>query len=103
MDEAREKRRLEQKRKANRDYNKRRDPKYIRFYNSSDWKILSARYAQDKGYRCEKCGAIATQVHHVEAIQKEGGWERRLDYHNLELLCLSCHNERHNRFQKKKK
>lgn len=99
----REARRIESKRASDKRYNKRRDPKYLRFYNSIDWRTLSAKYMQDKGYRCEKCKAMATQVHHVKAIQTEQGWEQRLDYDNLELLCTSCHNKEHDRFVKRKK
>ena len=88
---------------SNKRYNKTRDPKYVRFYNSTEWRTLSAKYTQDKGFRCEKCGAIATEVHHVKAIQTPEGWERRLDSDNLELLCKACHNERHERFKKRQK
>ena len=88
---------------SNKRYNKTRDPKYVRFYNSVDWRTLSAKYTQDKGYRCEKCGAIATEVHHVKAIQTSEGWELRLDPDNLELLCKACHNERHERFKRRRK
>lgn len=88
---------------GNRRYNKTRDPKYLRFYNSLDWRTLSSKYTQDKGYRCEECGKIATQVHHKKAIQTPEGWELRLDYNNLELLCTVCHNKRHDRFVKRKK
>ena len=97
----REERRRETMKKVNRRYNKTRDPKYMRFYSSIDWRTLSAKYTQDKKYRCERCGKIATEVHHVKPIQTPEGWEMRLDYNNLELLCLSCHNERHNRFKRK--
>lgn len=97
---------LERKRKYNLEaqkrYNKKRDPKYLQFYNSKEWRILSRKYAQDKGFRCEACGAIANEVHHKEFIQTPGGWERRLDYDNLELLCTVCHNERHERFKAKR-
>jgi len=89
----------ETKRKSDKRYNQTRDQKYIRFYNSSDWRALSARYTQDKGYRCEDCGQLAAEVHHIKAIQTDAGWERRLDYHNLKLLCKDCHNKAHNRFQ----
>lgn len=99
----REARRLESKRESDRRYNKTRDPKYVRFYNSVDWRTLSAKYTQDKGYKCERCGRFATQVHHKQAIQTPQGWDRRLDYDNLELLCTQCHNDRHNRFKKKKR
>jgi 5-methylcytosine-specific restriction endonuclease McrA len=99
----REARLSEYRRVSNKRYNKTRDPKYVRFYNGVDWRTLSARYAQDKGYRCERCKAMATQVHHKKAIQTPEGWELRLDYNNLELLCTSCHNEEHDRFKKKTK
>lgn len=99
----REARRLEAKREGDKRYNKTRDPKYLRFYNSADWRTLSAKYAQDKGYRCEECKTIATQVHHKKPIQTPEGWELRLDYNNLELVCTACHNKRHDRFMKRKK
>jgi 5-methylcytosine-specific restriction protein A len=98
----REARLLESRRKSNREYNKSRDPKYTRFYNSIEWRTLSAKYMQDVGYRCEKCKTIASQVHHVKPIQTPDGWELRLDYDNLELLCTACHNKEHNRFIKRK-
>ena len=88
--------------KSNREYNKRRDPKYVRFYNSIEWRTLSAKYTQDKGYKCEVCKAMATQVHHIKAIQTPEGWELRLDYNNLKLLCTRCHNEEHERFKRRK-
>lgn len=87
--------------KANSNYNKTRDPKYVRFYNSIDWRTLSRKYMQDKGYKCEQCGGIASEVHHKKAIQTPEGWELRLDYNNLECDCLVCHNKRHNRFKRK--
>ena len=103
VQEQREARRLESKRRGDRKYNKTRDPKYVRFYNGMEWRTLSAKYTQDKGYRCEVCGAMATQVHHKKAIQTPEGWELRLDYNNLELLCTACHNDRHERFKRRKK
>lgn len=105
VEAAREARRVESNRKSNRAYNERRDPKYVRFYNSKEWRMLSARYAQDKGYKCESkdCNKIATEVHHKIPIQTPKGWELRLDYDNLELVCKDCHNKRHNRFQKRRK
>ena len=98
-----EARHQEAKRAGDRRYNKKRDTKYIRFYNSIAWRTLSAKYTQDHGYRCEQCGRMATQVHHKQAIQTPEGWARRLDYGNLELLCTQCHNERHERFKRRKK
>lgn len=86
---------------ANKKYNKKRNPKYIKFYNHPDWKFkLAPKYMADKGYRCEECGSIASEVHHIIPIQTDEGWERRLDYFNLKALCLECHNNEHNRFKK---
>lgn len=91
------------KKASNKRYNKTRDPKYTQFYNSKEWRILSAKYTQDKGYKCELCGKIATEVHHRKPIQTDQGWTMRLDYNNLELLCVDCHNKRHNRFRRREK
>ena len=40
----------EAKKKSNRRYNKSRDPKYVRFYNSGEWRRLAEKYKQDKEY-----------------------------------------------------
>ena len=97
----REARRIEYSKASNRRYNAKRDPKYGRFYNSSDWKILSRKRLQDDGYRCVKCKAIASEVDHIKPIQTIEGWELRLDYNNLQSLCLECHNKKHDRFKRK--
>lgn len=102
VESEREARRLENSREANRRYNQTRDPKYSRFYNSADWRVLSRKRLQDDGYKCVKCGKIASEVDHIKAIQTPDGWELRLDYDNLQSLCLGCHNEKHDRFKKKK-
>lgn len=86
----------------NNKYNKTRDPKYKQFYNSKDWKLLKEKKLLDIQYRCEICGHIAVEVHHIKPIQTEQGWILRLTYDNLEALCTDCHNYRHKRFQKRK-
>lgn len=97
----REARALEGRRASNRRYNKTRDPKYIRFYNSKEWRILSRKRLQDDGYKCVKCGKFASEVDHIQAIQTPEGWELRLSYDNTQSLCIDCHNEKHKRFLKK--
>ena len=88
-------------------YNKRRDPKYLKFYRSKEWRITSKTKLVQVSYQCEAglegCRHIATEVHHIKPIQTPEGWERRLDFDNLEAVCVSCHNKRHNRFNKPKK
>ena len=99
----REAREQEQKRAANRAYNKRRDPKYTQFYKGRQWRMLSARYLQDHAYKCESCGGLACEVHHMEPIQTEAGWIRRYDVSNLKAVCTDCHNAEHDRFRKSKR
>ena len=96
----REAREQEQRRAANRAYNKRRDPKYVQFYKGRQWRMLSARYLQDHAYKCEGCGGLACEVHHMDPIQCETGWDRRYDVSNLKAVCTECHNAEHDRFRK---
>lgn len=80
-------------------YNRRRDPKYLTFYRSKDWKAQSRARLQACGYRCEArlpgCQGLAVEVHHIKPIQTQEGWDKRLDWENLEAVCVSCHNGRH--------
>lgn len=96
----REAREQEQRRAANRAYNKRRDPKYTKFYKGREWRMLSARYLQDHAYKCEGCGGLACEVHHMDPIQTDSGWDRRYDVTNLKAVCTECHNAEHDRFRK---
>lgn len=100
VDKEREERAVVVNKKAQKKYDAKRDKKYVRFYNSPEWKILKNKYMQDKKYKCEgkDCKAIATEVHHVDPIQTPTGWERRLDYTNLMNVCTQCHNKQHGRF-----
>ena len=100
--EQREKNQLLYKRRGYKKFYAKQDKKYVRFYQSPEWRMLSAKMLQEKGYRCEDCKQIATQVHHVVAIQTEEGWERRFDVSNLKCLCGRCHNKAHNRFGSRK-
>lgn len=79
-------------------YNKNRDPKYKEFYNSKPWKLLKEEKLLKEQYKCERCSKIAVEVHHIKPIQTEEGWLLRLQYDNLEALCVRCHNFRHGRF-----
>ncbi len=80
-------------------YNARRDPKYLTFYRSKDWKAQSRAKLRAAGYKCEAklegCQGLAVEVHHIEPIQTREGWDLRLEWSNLEALCTSCHNGRH--------
>ena len=99
----REERLTAAKKRGDTRYNRGRDPRYGRFYNSKDWRVLSRKRIQDDGYKCVKCGAFATEVDHIIPIQTPEGWERRYDYDNLQSLCVKCHNEKHDRFKSRNK
>ena len=96
-----EQRRLEYIRKKQQQYNRSRDPKYLAFYRSKDWRTLSRTYLQAKRYKCEACEhhpdctGLAVEVHHVKPIQTPEGWELRLDWDNLMALSTACHNCQH--------
>lgn len=97
------------KQKNNSRYNKQRNPKYSKFYNSKAWRTLSKRYIT-KYYLCEECQkeaeikneytiCLAEEVHHKEPIQTETGWLRRLEWNNLISLCHKHHDIAHKRFK----
>lgn len=93
------------RKKYNQKYNRQRDPKYLTFYRSKEWKITSRTKLQKAEYKCEAkldgCKGLAVEVHHRKPIQTADGWDMRLDWDNLEAVCTSCHNGRHQRFRKK--
>lgn len=100
-------RKAEYKRKQyNKKYNRQRDPKYLTFYRSKEWKITSRSKLQQAGYKCQArlqgCTHLAVEVHHIKPIQTDEGWDLRLDWDNLEPVCTACHNGRHQRFKTKK-
>lgn len=95
----REKIRDEIAKKKARAYNSTRPERYRVFYRSKDWKVTSRAKLQSVEYRCEAglpgCTHLATETHHIKPIQTEEGWNKRLDWDNLEAVCTSCHNGRH--------
>ena len=80
-------------------YNRKRDPKYLSFYRSKDWRLTSRVKLQEVAYKCEAklqgCQGLAVEVHHIKPIQTPEGWELRLEWSNLEAVCTACHNGRH--------
>lgn len=84
------------RKKYNRQYNARRDPKYSKFYGSKEWKQLSKAKLSACGYKCEArlegCKHIACEVHHTIPIRTPEGWEKRYDWDGLKGVCIVCHN-----------
>lgn len=88
-------------------YNRSRDPKYLIFYRSKDWRTLSRFILQRAGYKCqaglEGCSRLAVEVHHRVPIKTDEGWEARFDPDGLMAVCVSCHNVLDNKhFQRRK-
>lgn len=81
-------------------YNTVLDKGIKNFYKSSQWQLFRIALLEERGYKCEDCGAIAVDVHHVKHLDTSEGWERRLDVDNCKILCIKCHNFQHKRFGK---
>lgn len=103
MEARREEIRAHNKAQKDRAYNRRRDPRYLAFYRSKEWRATSRAILSSAGYKCAArlpgCSGLAVEVHHIKPIQTEEGWAERLEAGNLEPLCTSCHNARHKRGQ----
>lgn len=83
------------------------------FYNSKAWKQNRVAYAISKHCLCERCGRavyvsgvndvlpkekrIRYIVHHKQYLNESNFTddELSLDWNNLELLCIDCHNNEH--------
>lgn len=68
--------------------------KYEAFYHSTAWKKLSYQYklANPMCEACLKRGVIRKVdiADHIVPIKED--WSKRLDYANLQALCIVCHN-----------
>lgn len=73
--------------KAQRDYDARRYP-YRQDYGDRRWRATRRTYLTAHP-RCERCGAEATEVHHVDGKGHEGPRGHDPDF--LEALCKPCH------------
>ena len=60
------------RRKRNKQYNSKRDPKYTVFYASKPWKLTSRKKPEDVDYKSEAklegCTKMAVEVHHIKPI-----------------------------------
>ncbi len=80
-----------------------RKPKELhRFYKSVAWRVAREIKIRDANGKCEKCGALGEEVHHIIKLTVHNVKDPaiNLNQENLELLCKKCHNEKHKRFSK---
>lgn len=67
------------------------------FYNSKAWKDCRKSYINKMHKICEKCGGLATIVHHKIYLTPNNINDPAiaLSHDNLEAVCQDCHNVEH--------
>jgi 5-methylcytosine-specific restriction enzyme A len=69
------------------------------FYSSIEWKRCREGYKKYRRYICERCGNTSKKmiVHHKIHLDEDKILcpDVALDWNNLELLCIECHNKEH--------
>ena len=67
------------------------------FYRSKMWLDCREAYGKSKGWICERCGALGTEVHHVEVLTPQNINDPSVttNFDNLCLLCWDCHRKLH--------
>lgn len=77
----------------------RDNPIVQEFYNSTTWKKTRNAYYKAKFGMCEQCGSCNGKmiVHHKTWINANNVTDTNitLNWDNLMLLCLDCHNKIH--------
>jgi 5-methylcytosine-specific restriction endonuclease McrA len=68
-----------------------------KFYRSRAWQQCREAYYVSKYGLCEQCGSAGLIVHHKIKLtpQNISDITVTLDWNNLQLLCLDCHNREH--------
>lgn len=64
-------------------------------YLSREWRALVSLVRQQRGYRCEACGADMSanrRALHADHITEVSDGGAPLDVLNVRLLCQGCHN-----------
>ena len=62
------------------------------FYRSPNWERLAREVKDERGSKCECCGATSREIRivtdHIKPIKHH--WHLRLDKKNLQVLCDGC-------------
>ena len=68
-----------------------------RFYKSEAWQRTRNAYFKKRFGICERCGAPGAIVHHKIYLNPRNINDPKvsLNFDNLELLCMDCHNKEH--------
>lgn len=75
----------------------RSNPVIWNFYNSTKWEKVRKAYKKYRHNLCERCGGVGYIVHHKEHLTMSNIYnpEVTINFNNLELLCMDCHNKEH--------
>lgn len=67
------------------------------FYLSKVWVKCRPAFMRSKNFCCERCGRLATIVHHKKYINELNinNPDITLEWDNLQALCTECHNVVH--------
>lgn len=67
------------------------------FYKSKLWADTRTYVLKRDCYRCQDCGAVAEEVHHIEWLTEKNIHYPKVSVNpqNLVSLCYSCHKNRH--------
>ena len=79
----------------------RKHPSIARFYKSDEWKIARSMKIAAAAGRCEKCGAVGTEVHHIKHLTPDNIDDPSITINqdNVILLCNEGYNKEHHRFE----
>ena len=68
-----------------------------KFYKSTAWQRTRYAYLVSQNFTCERCGGIATMVHHRKYLTEQliNDPEMTVGFGNLEALCEACHDAEH--------
>ncbi|UOE96065.1 HNH endonuclease signature motif containing protein [Alkalihalobacillus sp. LMS39] len=78
----------------------------MKFYKSKEWLSLRKKALKRDNYECQMCKSKgsyhkAENVHHIKEVKTHP--ELALSLNNLQCLCISCHNEIHDRLEETRK
>lgn len=67
------------------------------FYEGMPWRRTREAYQISQDFICERCGGLASLVHHKVWITPKNinDPDITLNWDNLEALCMDCHNVEH--------
>lgn len=76
------------------------------FYTSSKWLAVRARKIAESGGVCSRCGRVFSDsskliVHHKQHLKGNDYNNPSVAFNddNLEVICVDCHNQEHDRFK----